>query len=205
MYKVMHWRRNDTMDISALLIYVLIQGITPGPSNFMALYTSATLGIRGARGYLFGTMSGFFVKMLLCGLLNIALASLVPGLVPILKWVGAAYLVYLAVSIFLSGKKEQPEKPMVAATFMGGILLQALNMKSWIMGLTLFSLYVVPYTTKMLDILFWSVITLAIMFSCTLIWAVFGNSIKNVYAKYRLPLSIGMSLLLLYSAVKAVL
>lgn len=193
------------MDISALLIYVLIQGITPGPSNFMALYTSATLGIRGAGGYLLGTSSGFFVKMLLCGLLNIALASLVPGLVPILKWVGAAYLVYLAVSIFLSGKKEQQEKPMVAATFMGGILLQVLNMKSWIMGLTLFSLYVVPYTTKMLDILFWSIVTLAIMFSCTMIWAVFGNSIKNVYAKYRLPLSIGMALLLLYSAVKAVL
>lgn len=193
------------MDVSALLIYLMVQGITPGPSNLMSLYTSAALGFRGARGYRIGTMTGFMVKILLCGLLNMMLAAVVPGLVPYLKWVGAAYLLYLAAHILFAGKNQQQAQQNIAATFWGGILLQVLNIKSWVMGLTMFSLYIIPFTTAIQDILFWTLVTFPIMLVCTLIWSLFGNAIKRIYEEHRLALSIVMAALLLYSAVSAVL
>ncbi len=232
------------MNVFGLLTYVCIQGITPGPSNFMSFYSSATYGIRGAKGYLFGTCAGFFVKMLLCGLLDLTLAAYVPQLVPYLKWFGAAYLVYLALHIIwpdikslLAKRKASADSAAavpadgqadvgstdvgntdtpvpandalptqgITTKFSGGILLQVMNIKSWLMGLTLYSVYIIPYSTNVGPIFFWTVIVLFIMILCTLTWASFGNAIKRIYATYRLPFDIVMTLLLLYSAVTAAL
>lgn len=204
------------MNVQALLIYLFVQGITPGPSNFMSLYTAATYGFAGGRGFRLGSATGFTVKMLLCGLLNILLATVVPTLVPYLKWIGAAYLLYLAAHILFSGlkaRKSQKEsengageqKKNVSATFPGGIMLQVLNIKSWLMGLTAFSVYIVPFTTAAKDLLLWSGVMLLVMYTCTLIWSLFGSAIQRIYAKYRLPFDILFALALLYSAIMAVL
>lgn len=233
------------MDIAGLFIYIAIQGITPGPSNFMAFYTSATYGMKGAMGYLTGTVTGFGVKMLLCGLLNFVLAAYVPQVMPILKWIGAAYLLYLAFHIVQAGWEERhaaasklanqpaaasatvdsaadaPAEPIqepdnmadsvsamsqkgISATFTGGILLQVLNIKSWLMCLSVFSVYIMPYTMRIGVMLLWTLITLCVMITCTATWSFFGNAIKRVYVKYRMAFDIVMALLLVYCAVTAV-
>ncbi|MDL2236051.1 LysE family transporter [Christensenellaceae bacterium OttesenSCG-928-L17] len=200
------------MNVGALLVYLVVQGITPGPSNFMSLYTAATFGFRGGRPYRMGSLTGFCVKMLLCGLLNMLLADVLPDLVPVLKWVGVAYLLYLAVHIIVSGRKQAKQNddgnanaPQgLAATFLGGITLQVMNIKSWIMGLTAFSMYITPYTTAWTNILFWTLVMGAIMFACTLLWAGFGNAMKRVYAKYRLPCDIVFAAALVYSAISTI-
>lgn len=211
------------MDSAGLLIYIFIQGITPGPSNFMSFYTSATYGLKGALRFLSGTITGFTAKMLLCGLLNLLLAATVPQLIPYLKWVGAAYLLYLAVHIVYAGWKEErakkaaaqqgvqqeeqlaPPQKGVSATFLGGILLQVLNIKSWLLCLTIFSVYIMPYTMQMGVLLLWSLISVAIMVFSTMVWALGGQAIKTVYAKYRLWFDLLMAAVILYCAVKAVL
>lgn len=211
------------MDSAGLFIYIFIQGITPGPSNLMSFYTAATYGLKGASRFLGGTVAGFTAKMLLCGLLNLLLAAVVPQLFPYLKWVGAAYLVYLAVHIVHAGWKEerarkaaaqqgQEEAPLagppqkgVSATFLGGILLQVLNIKSWLLCLTIFSVYIMPYTMQMQVLLLWTLISVAIMVFSTMVWALGGQVIKAVYAKYRLWFDLLMAAVILYCAVKAVL
>ena len=84
-------------------------------------------------------------------------------------------------------------------------MLQILNMKSWVSALSLFSVYVVPYTTALWAIVTGSGIMLALLIAASLSWCLFGRAIKNVYNQYKLPLSIVMALSLVYCAVTAVL
>ncbi len=194
------------MNASALLIYMVIQLITPGPSNFMAMFSAARYGLKGAKGYLLGTSTGYAIKTLLCGVLSLALALVLPQVVPYLKWVGGAYFVYLAIHILLDGRKPlSDEEGEGSSTFMSGILLQCLNMKSWIFCLSMFSVYITPYTTDIGTLLLWGFISVMVMVPCTLAYAVFGSAIKKVYNKYRWPCSIVMAAALLYCAVMAVL
>lgn len=197
------------MDASAAVIYLLTQGITPGPSNFMSMYSSARFGLKGAKGYLFGTMTGYTVKSLLCGVLAIALAAILPAVVPYLKWLGAAYLLYLAIHILLTARKKakapDAEESAGSATFMSGILLQCLNMKSWMCCLTLFSAYVIPYDQSLTAVLLWTGVSILVMGACTLVWAVGGHAIQRIYSRYEFPFNILMALLLVYCAVTAVL
>ena len=196
------------MDIASAFLYCWVQLITPGPSNFMSMYSAARYGFKGAKGYLFGTSTGFVVKLVLCGLLCLALTAIVPGLIPYLKWVGFAYMLYLAIKVLLSAKqaKEQPEQEETASsTFMSGILLQCLNIKSWVFMLTMFSVYTVPTAEPTKNMLLLGSTAVVMMIACTLIWALGGAAIKKAYRAHPVIFNIVMAGLLIYCAVTAIL
>ncbi len=194
------------IDFSGMLLYLAVSAFTPGPNNLMCMYLGATYGLKGSRKFITASMASVFVKALLCGLLNVALASVIPAVVPVLKWVGAAYMLYLAWTMLKSGmKQEQVAEKQGESTYAAGILLQILNMKSWVSALSLFSVYIVPYTTAFWAVLAGSFTMLGLLIVASLSWCLFGRAIKNVYERYRLPISILMALSLVYCAVTAVL
>ena len=119
---------------------------------------------------------------------------------------GAAYMLYLAWTMLKSGmKQEETAEKKGESTYSAGILLQILNMKSWVSAISLFSVYVVPYTTALWAVLAGAGTMLGLLIAASLSWCLFGRAIKNVYEKYRLPISILMALSLVYCAVTAVL
>ena len=194
------------IDFSGMLLYLAVSAFTPGPNNLMCMYLGATYGLKGSRKFITASMASVFVKALLCGLLNVALASVIPAVVPVLKWVGAAYMLYLAWTMLKSGMKGgQVGEKQGESTYSAGVLLQILNMKSWVSAISLFSVYVVPYTTALWAVLAGAGTMLGLLIAASLSWCLFGRAIKNVYEKYRLPISILMALSLVYCAVTAVL
>lgn len=194
------------IDFPAMILYLAATAFTPGPNNLMCMYLGANYGLKGSRKFIVASMGSVFVKALLCGLLNVALAAVIPSVVPVLKWAGAAYMLYLAWTMLKSGtKKGEAAEKQGESTYSAGILLQILNMKSWVSALSLFSVYVVPYTTALWAIVTGAGIMLALLIVASLSWCLFGRAIKNVYNQYKLPLSIVMALSLVYCAVTAVL
>ncbi len=193
------------MNVSALLLYMFVQSSTPGPNNFMCMFSAAQYGFKGALRYITGSVTGFVIKMVLCGMLSLALAVLIPSLVPYLKWVGGAYLVYLAVHIILDARKPANDSDKEGgSTFMSGILLQCLNIKSWIYCLTLYTVYIIPYTTSQVTMILWCLIAVGFMIPTSLCYAVFGHAIRRVYSKYRMACGIVFALALIYCAIIAV-
>ena len=194
------------IDYPAMILYLAATAFTPGPNNLMCMYLGANYGLKGSRKFITASMASVFVKALLCGLLNVVLASVIPSVVPVLKWAGAAYMLYLGWTMLKNGmKQEEPAEKQGESTYSAGILLQILNMKSWVSALSLFSVYVVPYTTELTAIVTGAGIMLGLLIVASLSWCLFGRAIKNVYNKYKLPLSIVMALSLVYCAVTAVL
>ena len=95
------------MDWAAMLLYIAVSSVTPGPNNLMSLYLGAHYGLAGARKFIVGSMGAVLVKLLLCGALNLMLAAVIPALVPYLKWLGALYMLYLAFVMLRSGFSAQ--------------------------------------------------------------------------------------------------
>lgn len=191
---------------SALAAYLAIQSITPGPNNLTCLYLGADKGIKATLPFVAGSMSMFFVKAVLCGLLNLILANLIPSIMSVLKWIGAAYMIYLAVLMALSGwKKESGSKSRSEASFLSGVILQIVNGKSWIATISMYVVYIIPFSTAFKDILLASALFIALASAASFIWAGFGNAIKSFIDKYKKPFGIVMGLSLIYCAVQALI
>ena len=74
---------------------------TPGPNNILLLSSTSTFGFRKCRPLLLGIWAGLLTVMLICGFGCAALGELVPQIVPVAKYVGAVYVLYLAYKTFI--------------------------------------------------------------------------------------------------------
>ena len=193
------------MNIPAFLTYCAVMTITPGPNNLMCLYLGAKGGFRAFWRFFAGSMTGLFVKCVLCGFLNLLLAEKIPALVPYLKWLGALYMLYLAYGMVRSGMKNADDKAAGGeGTVRSGILLQALNIKSWVAALSLFSVYIVPYTTAASAILLAALAFSGLCIVTSMLWCAFGTAIQSLYRRFRLPVSIVLAATLVLCAWSAV-
>lgn len=196
------------ISLPVVIPYLFFTIFTPGPGNFMSMYSGARYGFKGTHRYIIGSVIGFFFKGLLCAGMAFLFASLLPDAMPYLKWIGFAYLLYLAVSILNSGiKARQSQAPELTgeSTIKSGLMLQCLNMKSWLSLLTLFSVYIVPNNQSLWVALLWTFISSCAMCASLILWALFGNAAKRLYTKYQLPFHIVMAGALTYCAIMAVI
>ena len=123
----------------AFVVAVIILLITPGPGVLSTAGVGSGFGFRPGLGYVFG----LFVGTTLVGLAvvsGVAAAVLsVPYMRVLLLGASAAYLLYLAARIALSGSKigfiESTEAPGVK----NGVLLQIINPKAYAVHTALFS------------------------------------------------------------------
>ena len=199
---------------SALLIYMLVSSITPGPNNLTMLFLGARFGFKGTLKFMTGSMLTFLVKGAVCGLLNLALADIMPKAVVYLKWVGAAYMIYLGINMALSGFKAEKEKAAEASgasnslaptesTYRAGIFLQLLNMKSWIAAISIFAVYVIPIDKSVGAILAADFVDFLFLTASSSVWGLFGSAIRSFVDKYRKPFGIVCGLSLIYCAITA--
>ncbi len=198
------------MNYAPLLLYIVITCITPGPNNIMCMYLGANCGLRGAGKFMTASITVFFIKMLFCGMLNAALADVLPEIVPYLKWLGAAYMLYLAIHILVDGFRKKPDNADKAvqtdeAGYKSGVLLQLLNVKSWMGGLSVFSIYVVPYTAEFGTILLVACINSVCMIAASLIWCSFGRAVRKIYSEHIRIFSVIMAASLLWCAYTALI
>ena len=80
----------------ALLGFVVVTLFTPGPNNTMLMSSGLNFGFRRGLPHLWGVSLGFAVMVLAVGLGLGAVFQTFPALYTVLKYVGAAYLLYLA-------------------------------------------------------------------------------------------------------------
>ncbi|MFR7900847.1 MAG: LysE family transporter [Ruminococcus sp.] len=69
---------------------------SPGPNNILLLSTASKYGISGNLRFMTGIWSGSLTLMCLSGLFCSTLGKVVPGIQPVMKYLGAAYVLYLA-------------------------------------------------------------------------------------------------------------
>jgi len=91
-----------TIDLALFIVAGLLLNITPGPDTLYILGRSASQGWRGGALAALGIGAGLFVHTLAAAVGLSALLAASATAFTILKWVGAAYLVYLGVSLLFA-------------------------------------------------------------------------------------------------------
>ena len=113
---------------SNYLVFCFINAFTPGPGNLLALNTVTNYGIRKGRPLFLGIFTGYIAVQTICAFFVYAVGTVAPGVLNILKYVGAAYILWLAVHIAVSVPKEESDRQ--SASYVKGFLLQLVNVKA---------------------------------------------------------------------------
>lgn len=183
------------------ITYVFVITFTSGPNNILSMSNGLRSGYRRTLGFLSGMTTGFFVVMLISGMLNVALVSVVPQIRFWLNLFGAAYMIYLAVHIVLSKPHEDGPQANGLNTFGGGFFLQFVNLKVILYGITVFALFITPiYQNPMLVSLFAPLLA-CIGFIAVSSWALGGNLFRSFLQKYEHWFNLLMGALLVYTAI----
>jgi threonine/homoserine/homoserine lactone efflux protein len=184
----------------ALLVFVLVTLFTPGPNNAMLMATGLNFGFRRGLPHLWGVALGFGLMVLAVGLGLGAMFQAYPGAYSVLKYLGAAYLLYLAWQIATAGPIEEK---MAAAgppiSFLQASAFQWLNPKGWVMAVGAVSAYAAvaafPFNVLLMASLFGS---LGVLSSAT--WLGFGTGLKRLLTSPRAVRAVNITMALLLVA-----
>jgi cysteine/O-acetylserine efflux protein len=192
-------------NFTPFLIYVLVTTFTPGPNNVMAMSNATRYGIQRTIRFLVGIFTGFLVVMLLCGWLNVALATQLPAMQGWFHLLGAVYLLFLAYHILRSPPVAEDAVKDGFNTFRAGFSMQFLNIKVILYGITVFSLFIVNSYQDPLTIALFSILLAGVGFAATSCWAFVGNLFRKGLRKQYRIFNIAMAGLLIYTAVASLL
>lgn len=185
---------------SSFLTYIVVTSITPGPNNIVALSNGTRLGWRGGLPYLAGQQMTQWVLINGCIFAFRSLNSLLPRLAPVMRVVGAAYILYLAWKTFRSGSDVESSESH--ATFRSGVALQFVNPKLYLYIFATAQAYILPYFSDqpaaMLGL--GTVMTLCCG-ACSLCWLLGGSLFRRVLSRWGRIVNAVMALLLAYCAV----
>lgn len=130
-------------ELSALLLFCAAMSFSPGPNTTLSTALAANHGLRRALRFCLAVPAGWTLLMLATGL---GLGALVMG-VPALRWgvkgLGIAYLLWLAWRLAQASALGQADARRLNVSFMQGVALQFVNIKAWMLALTLSAGWVV--------------------------------------------------------------
>lgn len=171
--------------IGNFFVYSLINAFTPGPGNILALNTVTNYGWKKGAPLFFGIFSGYYVVQMICAVFVYGVSALLPDVLDIMKYVGAAYILWLAVHIALGHPDEKGMER--AASFWKGFMLQFVNVKIYLFGITALTGYVTGYSTSLSVLVLFELVIATIGTIATSAWIGTGMVIQRVYLRhYRL-------------------
>jgi cysteine/O-acetylserine efflux protein len=189
------------MPLFSFLIYVFVTSFTPGPNNIMAMLFANKFGLKRTIRFCLGVGAGFFVIMLLCSYFNVLLKNYIPKIEFFMTILGVIYMVYLAIKIVTSKENDEDNEKDKNNTFLTGMLLQFVNPKGILYGITAVSTFILPYHTSNVSLMLFSLFLALIGFISTFCWSIFGSMFQKFLSKYRSQFNVIMALLLVYTAV----
>ena len=195
----------ESIDFVSLIPFVFITTFTPGPNNIACTSMAINFGLKRSMGFLYGIFFGFVSVLLLAGFFSNILLKTIPDLEPIMRWIGAAYILYLAYNILKADYSFQQNNQQVQPfSFSHGFLLQFLNPKGIIYALTLYSAFLYSIIDIPRYIVLFAFILASTGFLSLLLWALFGTLISRfLYQdKLRKTVNLLLAVLLAYTAVK---
>lgn len=169
----------------AFVLFAVASCFTPGPNNTMLLTSGLNFGFRQTLPHVLGVTFGFGFLVAMMGLGLGAVFAAYPGLYTVLKYVGAAYLLYLAWAIGTSGGiDEKGEKRGRPLSFFAGAVFQWVNVKGLIMAVGAVTTYsaIAPYPYNILAL---SLIFTLVGFFSSASWTLFGARLRGLLSTPR--------------------
>ena len=178
----------------SMAMFALAGAISPGPVNVIASALGAAQGFVRALPHVLGATLSYCAVVWLMGSGLQMLLARYPQIAQTTQYVGAAYLLYLAVRIArtqprASGAESPAAIPLSAWTrgLLQGALTQSLNPKAWLVALSGVSLFVPEGPDSTARLLMFCAISGVVCFVSVAAWAALGRLIRRwlAHAPYQ--------------------
>lgn len=186
--------------------YSFVMSITPGPNNVMLTASGATFGFRRTVPHMLGICVGFGVQLLaVCAGLGVVFTRW-PELQALLRWLGAAYLLYLGWRMLGGGESRAAQRTR-PVKFVEAAIFQFLNPKAWVMTVTAASLFLPRQMSLLAACLYMVAVMGIINLPCIAVWALFGSSLRVLLARpaSRIAFNAAMAIALAMTGIVMVL
>lgn len=128
----MNWQ-----EFTALLVLATAMSFSPGPNTTLSTALAANGGLKRAMRFVVAVPVGWSGLLLLCAGGVGALVTAAPTARVAIKVLGIAYLLWLALKLSRSGQLGQADAGRMQVGFWQGVGLQFVNIKAWLLALTL--------------------------------------------------------------------
>lgn len=123
-------------ELTALLLFAAAMSFSPGPNNTLSAALAANHGLAHAMRFVCAVPVGWGLLLLGCTAGLGGLIQAVPVLHGVIKWVGLAYMLFLAWKLWRTdGLAQNGASARLDVSFGQGVLLQFVNVKAWINAL----------------------------------------------------------------------
>ncbi len=166
--------------IIAISTYNFVMYVTPGPNNSILTASGIKFGFFRSIPNILGIPTGHGLQLALVCLGLGSLFAAFPVLLDILRYVGAAYILYLSYKMFGSLNITATEDKSRPLKYYEAILFQFVNPKAWVICITAASLFYPEQENLIIGTLFMVVMSTVINIPSISIWA-FGGSVIRFY------------------------
>ena len=177
-------------ELTALLLFCTAMSFSPGPNTTLSTALAANLGLRRALRFCIAVPTGWTLLMLGSGL---GLGALITD-VPALRWsvtlAGVAYMLWLAFKLSRAGQLTEVDGSRLNVTFWQGVGLQFVNIKAWMLALTLSAGWVVnaagqPAANPGQRLAIICAVMMAFAFTSNFVYALVGSLLRQWLAQGR--------------------
>ena len=193
--------------ILAVAAYNFVMYVTPGPNNSILTTSGIKFGFFRSIPNILGIPTGHGLQLALVCLGLGSLFTSFPVLLDILRYVGAAYILYLAYKMFGSLNITSVEEKSRPLKYYEAILFQFVNPKAWVICITAVSLFYPTDENIIIGTVFMVVMSTVINIPSISMWALGGSVIRNYLTNRKLKNIIEclLAILLVGTAVSIVL
>lgn len=187
--------------LAAFILFAFVSSITPGPNNTMLLASGVNFGVRRTIPHAMGVSIGFMAMVLAVGLGLGEVFKAWPPLYTVLRYAGAAYLLYLAWKIANAGPvgaaANNGRKPI---GFWAAAAFQWVNPKAWVMAVGAITTYT-PAQGYVTNVVVIAALFALVNLPSVGIWVMFGSALRSVLQNPRwlMLFNVLMALLLVIS------
>jgi threonine/homoserine/homoserine lactone efflux protein len=189
--------------LGPLVLFAAAMCLTPGPNVVMVTASAANFGFRRAIPQMLGITFGFGVMIVAAGFGLAGLFHAEPRLHDFLKYVGAAYLLYLAWRIAQAEAASGNSTRAKPINFVEAMLFTWVNPKGWVTALGALAAYTNVGGDLLLQISVTAGVLAGACFVSVVIWAGFGAAIARLLfsPRARMAFNWSMAFLLVISLV----
>ncbi len=161
----------------ALASFYFVMFVTPGPNNAMLTASGIKFGFKRTLPHLIGIPCGHIIQISLVCLGLGKIFQIYPYIQVVLKYVCAAYLLYLGYKIIgsFSEHKKDSSRPL---KLYEAALFQFVNPKAWTVAIMVTSGFFPQEEVLIIAVIFLSLTAAVVCFPSICLWALFGSSIR---------------------------
>jgi threonine/homoserine/homoserine lactone efflux protein len=169
----------NTSELIALLALASAASFTPGPNTTLSTALAANYGLKRAMTFVCAVPVGWGLLFSLCAGGVGALVVAVPALRLAIKVLGVSYLLWLACKIGMARSLGEADNARLNVTFWQGVMLQFLNIKAWMLALTVVAGWMASQADAVNRFALLLPVMLFFGFTSNLLYAVMGSLLRD--------------------------